>query len=239
MSRCRSAVHGTANPRRRGWDSNPRGREPSSVFKTDPFDRSGTPPRGHIVPGLQRAVRPADISPVSCPACGHALSTRTAGDVAVDVCDGGCGGIWFDHWELQKLDEQSESAGEALLDVRRDPGVVVDPAERYRCPKSTDDVVLMRHFWSVKRDVTIDECPECGGIFLDAGELAGIRGDFPTEEARHAAADAYFKEVVDPLLDEERAKSADELAKAQSLAHAFRFISPSAYIPGKQAGAAF
>jgi hypothetical protein len=97
----------------------------------------------------------------------------------------------------------------------------------------------MRHFWSVKRDVTIDECPECGGIFLDAGELAGIRSDFPSEDARHAAADAYFKEVVDPLLDEERAKSADELAKAQSFAHAFRFICPSEYIPGKQAGAAF
>jgi len=53
------------------------------------------------------------------------------------------------------------------------------------------------------------------------------------------AADAYFKEVVDPLLDEERAHSAEELAKAQSFAHAFRFICPSEYLPGKQAGAAF
>src|SRR5439155_23082317 len=79
-----------------------------------------------LAPGLQRSRRFADISRVSCPACGHALSTRTAGDVTVDVCDGGCGGIWFDHWELQKLDEQSEAAGESLLDVRRDPGVVVD-----------------------------------------------------------------------------------------------------------------
>jgi uncharacterized protein len=191
------------------------------------------------VHGVQSAPRPADISDVSCPACGHALSTRTAGDVTVDVCDGGCGGIWFDHFELQKVDERSESAGEALLDVRRDPGVVVDPAERYSCPKCTDAVVLMRHFWSVMRDVTVDECPECGGIFLDAGELAGIRSDFPTEKARHAAADAYFKEVVDPLLDEERAQSAEELARAQSFAHAFRFICPSEFIPGKQAGAAF
>jgi uncharacterized protein len=176
---------------------------------------------------------------MSCPACGHALSARNAGDVTVDVCDGGCGGIWFDHFELQKVDEQSESAGEALLDVRRDPGVVVDPAERYSCPKCTDGVVLMRHFWSVKRDVTIDECPECGGIFLDAGELGRIRDEFPTEESRHAAADAYFKEVVDPLLDSERAESAEDLARAQKFAHAFRFICPSWYAPGKQAGAAF
>jgi uncharacterized protein len=192
-----------------------------------------------LCPGVQSAARPADIPHVSCPACGHALSTRTAGAVTVDVCDGGCGGIWFDHWELQKLDEQSESAGEALLDVRRDPGVVVDPAERYHCPKCTDDVVLMRHFWSVKRAVTIDECPECGGIFLDAGELGSVRSEFATESDRHAAADAYFAEVVDPMLDEERATSAEELAKAQRFARAFRFICPSEYIPGKQAGAAF
>jgi Zn-finger nucleic acid-binding protein len=176
---------------------------------------------------------------MTCPACGHALSTRTAGDVTVDVCDGGCGGIWFDHFELKKLDEQTESAGEQLLAVRRDPGVVVDPAERYRCPTCTDNVVLMRHFWSVEREVTIDECPECGGIFLDAGELAHIRSEFPTEGARHAAADAYFKEVVDPLLDEQRAEDQAELERAQRFAHALRFVTPSWYVPGKQAGAAF
>ena len=176
---------------------------------------------------------------MSCPACGHVLSSQTAGDVTVDVCDGGCGGIWFDHFELKKLDEPTESAGEALLDARRDPGVVVDPTERYRCPKCTDDVVLMRHFWSVKRDVTIDECPECGGIFLDAGELGRIRDDFPSEEARHAAADAYFHEVVDPLLENQRAADQAELERAQKFAHAFRFICPSWYIAGKQEGAAF
>jgi uncharacterized protein len=176
---------------------------------------------------------------MNCPACGHSLSSRTAGDVTVDVCDGGCGGIWFDHYELKKLDEATESAGEALLDVRRDPGVVVDPAERYRCPKCTDDVVLMRHFWSVKRAVTIDECAECGGIFLDAGELGSIRHEFPTEEARHAAADAYFAEVVDPMLKEQHELDMEELARAKKFASAFRFICPSTYIPGKQEGAAF
>ena len=89
------------------------------------------------------------------------------------------------------------------------------------------------------RTCAIDECPECGGIFLDAGELAHIRSEFPTEEARHAAADAYFKEVVDPLLDEQRHESQAELERAQTFAHAFRFICPSWYVSGKQAGAAF
>jgi len=176
---------------------------------------------------------------MTCPACAHGLSTRTVAGLTVDVCDGGCGGIWFDRFELRKVDEAAESAGEQLLDVPRDPTVVVDPAERYRCPKCTDGVVLMRHFWSVRRSVTIDECPECAGFFLDAGELARIRSEFHTEDERHAAADAYFKEVVDPLLDDARAESADELARAQTFARAFRFICPSWYAAGKQAGAAF
>ena len=136
---------------------------------------------------------------MNCPACGHPLSTTSAGGVTVDVCDGGCGGIWFDRFELAKGDEVAETAGGELLDVRRDPAVQVDPSKRYLCPKCTDDVVMMRHFWSVKRAVTIDQCPECSGVFLDAGELAGIRAEFPTEQARNAAADAYFAEVVDPL----------------------------------------
>jgi len=164
---------------------------------------------------------------------------RTVADLTVDVCDGGCGGIWFDRFELKKVDEQAEAAGDELLDVRRDPGVLVDPAEGYRCPSCTDGVVLMRHFWSVRHAVTIDECPACAGFFLDAGELGSIRREFETESDRHAAADAYFKEVVDPLLDHERAESGAGLRHAQAFAHAFRFISPSWYIAGKQVGAAF
>ena len=176
---------------------------------------------------------------MNCPACAHELRSRTAGEVTVDVCEGGCGGIWFDHFELRKLDEQSETAGEALLDIARDPAVKPDPDKRCTCPHCTDGVVMMRHFWSVKRAVTIDECPECGGVFLDAGELGSIRSEFPTEEARHAAADAYFAEVVDPMLSRAHAEDEAELARAQRFAHAFRFISPSWYVPGKQAGAAF
>jgi uncharacterized protein len=163
----------------------------------------------------------------------------SAGDVTVDVCDGGCGGIWFDHFELRKLDEESETTGEALLHIHTDPTDRPDQSKRYVCPRDTDGVVMMRHFWSVKREVTIDECPECGGIFLDAGELGRIRHEFSTESARHAAADAYFAEVVDPMLESAHEQSEAELAKAQRFAHAFRFICPSWYAPGKQAGAAF
>jgi len=176
---------------------------------------------------------------VDCPVCDRTLGRQTVGGLRVDVCEGGCGGIWFDQFELKKVDESSESAGEALLDIERDPAASVDLNARRTCPKCTDGVVMMRHYTSIKRRVTIDECPECGGVWLDAGELQGIRSEFPSDEERHKAAEAYFSELFDGPLAAERARSAAELARAQKFARAFRFICPSYYLPGKQRWGAF
>jgi Zn-finger nucleic acid-binding protein len=176
---------------------------------------------------------------MKCPACERDLTTMTAGPITVDVCSGGCGGIWFDHFELQKIDEQSESAGAELLDLPRDPAVSIDLERRRSCPKCGPDFVMLRHFTSVARKVTIDECPNCGGIFLDPGELAMIRAEYPSEEERHRAAQAYFSELFDERLASERSKGEAELASAQRFAHAFRLICPSYWLPGKQSGAAF
>ncbi len=146
---------------------------------------------------------------MECPACSHELTPLSVGELTVDACEGGCGGIWFDHYELRKVDEPSEALGDQLLDIQRDPSVTVDPSKRYDCPKCNDGVVMMRHFWSVKREITIDECPECGGIYLDAGELGRIRAEFPSEAAKEAAADSYFHTTVDSTFD--AARAADHL----------------------------
>ena len=166
------------------------------------------------------------------------MTEVTAGDVKVQACKGGCGALWFDEWALRKVDEPSESAGEALLNIEQNPKIKVDPNKRYKCPRDPD-VVMMRHFWSVKRDVTVDECPKCEGIFLDPGELAAIRGDYKTDADRHAAAKAYYGEMFDqqlaPMLEQDKAKA----ASARKIANALKFICPSYYMPGKQAWGAF
>jgi len=41
---------------------------------------------------------------VDCPVCANILTT-TAGRITVDACEGGCGGIWFDRYELMRVDE--------------------------------------------------------------------------------------------------------------------------------------
>jgi uncharacterized protein len=165
----------------------------------------------------------------------------TVGGISVDVCRGGCGGIWFDRYELTKVDESHESAGEELLDLERDAGIEVDLRKRISCPKCAvvREVVMMRHFSSVRRKVSVDECPNCGGYWLDAGELAAIRTEFETEEERKQAATQYFSELFDPELTARHAQTMENLEKARRIAHIFRFICPSYYIPGKQEWGAF
>ena len=87
---------------------------------------------------------------MKCPACRNMLQEMTVGDVTVDACKGGCGGIWFDNFELKKFDEPHESAGELLLDIERDETIIVDHSKRLKCPKC-DDVVMMRHFLVLKK----------------------------------------------------------------------------------------
>jgi Zn-finger nucleic acid-binding protein len=154
------------------------------------------------------------------------------------VCKGGCGGIWFDNFELKKFDEPHESAGQSLLDIERNEGITIDHTKRRKCPKC-EDVVMMRHFFSVKKQVELDECPGCGGFWLDYGELGKLRSLFDTEEERVEAAKQYFSEVFDNQLAAMKAESESKLNKARKISNMFRFICPSYYVPGKQNGAAF
>ncbi len=176
---------------------------------------------------------------MECPACHGTLSRVTAGGVDLDVCRDGCGGIWFDAFELKKLDEPNEYAGDELLSLSRAAGVTLDQTVRYMCPHCLDHTVMMRHFFSARRAVTVDECPECGGYWLDVGELRQIRDEFPDEAARRAAADQYFDEVFGGQLAAEKARSDEQLARAHRFANMFRFICPSHYIPGNQQWGAF
>ena len=106
-----------------------------------------------------------------CPACGNALAPRKAGEIAVDACEGGCGGVWFDNFELSKIDEKG---AQAIRGVGRDFALHVDRESRRRCPRCPEQL-MMRRFFSRLRRTEIDECPQCAGIWLDAGEFGVIQ----------------------------------------------------------------
>jgi len=146
--------------------------------------------------------------------------------------------VWFDRFELDKVDEPHESAGEILLDIPRDPSVVVDRSKRRLCPRC-EGIIMQQHFFSVKMEVGIDECPQCGGIWLDHGELALIRAQFGSAEEGKQAAQQYFSEVFGTQLAGMASQTDTKRQKAKKIAHVFRFICPSYYLPGKQDWGAF
>ena len=175
---------------------------------------------------------------MKCPACANEMSTMVVEDISVDVCDAGCGGIWFDRFELNKVDEPHESAGAKLVELTPDSKAAVDQNAKRQCPKC-ENVVMMRHFFSVKKEVQVDECPSCTGIWLDHGELGKIRSLYASEAERKAAAQSYFSEIFGVQLENMRKEGEAKAQKARKIAHLFRFICPSYYISGKQDWGAF
>jgi Zn-finger nucleic acid-binding protein len=111
---------------------------------------------------------------MKCPACNNKLKEIKVGDILVDVCDDGCGGVWFDQFELEKVDEPHETAGEALLHMKINLDVHVNHDEKRICPRCPDQKMAKKRLKD-KLHFEVDECPNCGGVWLDYGELAQIR----------------------------------------------------------------
>lgn len=124
-----------------------------------------------------------------CPACFSGLTEIQVGLVKLDVCQGGCGGIWFDAFELKRVESEFSDAGHLPVNVARNPAVQVDFSRKRDCPRC-DGIKLMRHFFSARREVEVDQCPNCGGYWLDAGEFEKIH-----EEITHSAATEKIKDA--------------------------------------------
>jgi Zn-finger nucleic acid-binding protein len=114
--------------------------------------------------------------------------------LAVDACRGGCGGIWFDNFELSRVDEAHERLGEALAALDFDPNAII-LREKRPCPKCAG-ITMLQHKFSREKLVTVDECPNCGGVWLDGGELAEIRHPVTTAAERKQASQAFFSRLA-------------------------------------------
>ncbi|MCA9688642.1 MAG: zf-TFIIB domain-containing protein [Myxococcales bacterium] len=111
-----------------------------------------------------------------CPGCGAPMVTLAGdGGVELDRCDG-CGGVWLDRGELERLTERPHSARVGRLDeVRAAAHAHVAAPEgelRYRdCPRC--QAVMQRRNFAEISGIILDECRD-HGQFLDAGELEAI-----------------------------------------------------------------
>lgn len=107
---------------------------------------------------------------MNCPACKGPLRQKSAGGMTLDICYGGCGGIWFDKTELEHMDPR---ASISLHTVWRDPNRKVSLTEPRLCPRCANQL-LDHKLSSESVRVAVDQCPNCGGLWLDEGEFARI-----------------------------------------------------------------
>lgn len=127
---------------------------------------------------------------MDCLRCEGELFVMKNGDVKIDVCVKSCGGIWFDPFELKKMNERSEIYGDFMSEIFKVGNKVIDREPRLDCPKC--GIKMMRHFNSVLKKVEIDQCSQCYGHWLDGGEIITMINQFNTPEERTSITRKFF-----------------------------------------------
>src|SRR5262245_16282103 len=110
---------------------------------------------------------------MNCPVCGKKMVDQDFGNVNVRVCVDGCKGLWFEWLQLRKLDHKNEGFGEALQAALQYPRVNDADRPRLKCPIC--HIPMYCHQFPTDKEINIDECYGCGGIYLDSGEFKEIR----------------------------------------------------------------
>ena len=113
-----------------------------------------------------------------CPFDGSEMMVETyEADIEIDRC-GKCGGVWLDSGELARVEETRER--DYHLEVSWPQDVVARARELARqetgpvldCPKCHEQMAKEEHGYSSQ--ILIDVCVQCGGAWLDKGELKAI-----------------------------------------------------------------
>jgi Zn-finger nucleic acid-binding protein len=103
-------------------------------------------------------------------ACKSPLREQSVGGMTLDVCHGGCGGIGFDAKELERASAREATTLHTIWTVPISHVQLTDPRLCPRCPQQR----LERKWFSDLQQVEIDQCPQCAGVWLDAGEFNRI-----------------------------------------------------------------
>lgn len=98
------------------------------------------------------------------------LSDAKFENVEVDKCPN-CNGVWFDEGELRRVDEKIEPK---IIEIKSIPSL----KEQYvdlNCPNCENSIVMDKVLSELDKDVVMDVCPSCKGIWLDGGEFDAIK----------------------------------------------------------------
>ena len=145
-----------------------------------------------------------------CPACGHEFIEQNIDQVTLHVCDNGCGGVWLSWHDLSKFNEPIEPAQTPLM-IHKSENCIFSTSPQYGCPHCTN-IMMIRRYVRVLDEVVIDECPSCGGIWVNGDDLDDIFNQFELD----------LKEWSDPREDDP--KSDDTIHRNQRFTNACRFL---------------
>ena len=166
---------------------------------------------------------------MKCPVCKTEMTEQDFGGVKIDVCKDGCKGMWFDWFELTKLDEKNEGFGETLQEALKYPRANDENRGQINCPKCS--IPMQVHKYQSAKEVNVDECYKCAGFFLDSGELKAIRDNFMSEQEQEAYSEKLLAEIPDyakALEDVEK-----KTARAKAIRNLTKFMRVSYYVSGK------
>lgn len=158
---------------------------------------------------------------IKCPACQKVMKKVFVPKegVNVDICIDGCGGMFFDNRELKYFDETTEGVDEILKSIEGKVFEKVNQENFRSCPAC--GARMVKNFTSAKRQIQIDECYACGGKFLDAGELQGLRAEYNTEAERSADVMQLVEATVAPKIREMEAQHQEALKHRSMLKKLF------------------
>lgn len=136
---------------------------------------------------------------MNCPKCVGILKEKNIGSkqpITVDTCFA-CGGIWFDKDELELL-VNKEIFDTAEFDLETEPledddlrkEIDLDKKESI-CPRCEGSKKMVKKVSERNKNVVIDYCENCGGVWLDSGEFAKISKRSPFEEKVEAIIDFF------------------------------------------------
>ena len=111
---------------------------------------------------------------MKCPRTQSELTLIKVGKVPVFVSEA-CGGVFLESQTLALFEFPQEERGRALeKHLRQFHHQLSELDNRCWCP-ICPDTVMLRRYDSPLHVVEIDECPGCGGVWLDTGELKHLQ----------------------------------------------------------------
>lgn len=104
-----------------------------------------------------------------CPKCESEFETVTFADVEVDRCSG-CGAIWFDAREKERLQKLENARSIDVGDKR--VGRQYNEIRNIECPRCGVSMLTMVD--ATQFHIEFESCPSCYGTFFDAGEFKDL-----------------------------------------------------------------